>query len=112
MVPQEEVLVRVLRVLGLDVDEQRFNPQTELWLSMMGTLIEAIPDERRAPAVDGALRVLGDGLKASNVVPANDTDVLAELPVLSREESKKVNLALAAQERQRKRDAKLNDDHA
>lgn len=110
--PQADVLNRVLTVLGLDIAAARFEPQTDLWLSMMGTLIEAIPEGRRAPIVDSAIRVLGEGVRTSNVVPESDTDVLADISVLSREASKKANLTLAAQKRQRTKDAKPDDEHA
>ena len=63
--PQADVLGRVLRVLGVDLETSRFEPQTDLWLSMIGTLIEAIPERDRPPAVDGAIRVLAEGVRAA-----------------------------------------------
>lgn len=63
-VPQQEKLLPVLAVLGVDVDAPRFGERTELWLSMMGSLIEAIPTPRREPTVDRAIRVLADGIQS------------------------------------------------
>ncbi len=61
--PQAEILGRILRALGVETDSPEFSAQTELWLSMMGSLIEAIPEQRRAPAVNGAIRILADGVR-------------------------------------------------
>lgn len=57
-VPQAEVLKRVLDVVGYEVDEPEFEPQTETWLTVMGALIEAIPSSRRPQAADRAIRLL------------------------------------------------------
>lgn len=72
--PQAEILGRILRALGIEVDATEFGEQTELWLSMMGALIEAIPDGRRAPVVNNAIRVLSDGVRpvASEVATKKD----------------------------------------
>lgn len=67
-VPQLGVLVRVLGPLGVDIDGPRFNDQTESWLAMMGSLIEAIPTPRREPTVNSAIRVLADGIRGDNVI--------------------------------------------
>lgn len=68
VVPQEKSLRRLLEVLGVDLDNPSFEPQTELWLSTIGTLIEAIPESNRARTVNQVIHVLGDGLKASSNV--------------------------------------------
>jgi transcriptional regulator with XRE-family HTH domain len=68
--PQAKVLQRIYQVLGVDIEPVRFEDQTEIWLSMLGTLIEAVPIERRSRAVDGAVRAISDELLApSNVTP-------------------------------------------
>lgn len=81
-VPQAEVLARVLRVLGVDIDETAFDEQTELWLAMMGALIEAIPEPRREPAVHSAMRALSEGLKP-HVSAAPDTEDLHSVDLKS-----------------------------
>lgn len=63
--PQRDVLRRVLEVLGVDLDAPQFQEETTLWLTMIGTLIETIPQEERPPVVDAAIRVLSDGVRRS-----------------------------------------------
>lgn len=77
--PQAEILGRILRTLGVELDSPEFSEQTELWLSMMGSLIEAIPDGRRAPVVNSAIRVLADGVRegASEVATKKDVALAA-----------------------------------
>lgn len=79
--PQAGVLRRVLEVLGVDVDDTRYSDETELWLSMMGAMIEAIPAERRARSVDEAVRVLAGALRPSvggspDTEPTSDSEVI------------------------------------
>lgn len=74
-VPQAEVLGRVLAVLGVEVDGPQFEAQTDMWLTMMGTLIEAIPAETRPSVVNGAMRVLADGIRAGSEVEGKQSDV-------------------------------------
>jgi len=64
--PQTGKLTQVLAVLGVDLGEPQFDEQTQLWLSMMGTMIEAIPEPRRLQYVNAAIRKLSDGLKSEN----------------------------------------------
>ncbi|MCS6570285.1 helix-turn-helix domain-containing protein [Curtobacterium flaccumfaciens pv. flaccumfaciens] len=68
--PQLATLKRVLNVLGVNTDPVEFERQTEMWLATMGTLIEAIPEERRGKHVDLAIGDLADGVREtrSNVV--------------------------------------------
>jgi transcriptional regulator with XRE-family HTH domain len=49
--PQEDVLRRIFDVLGMPTDANTFEPQTEEWLAMLGSLIESIDEEHRQPAV-------------------------------------------------------------
>jgi transcriptional regulator with XRE-family HTH domain len=81
-IPQAEVLAKVLSVLGIEVNEPQFEVQTELWLTMMGTLIEAVPEVRREETVGTAMRVLSDGVRSTsnvrplrNVGPAQHTEL-------------------------------------
>ncbi|QHF24127.1 helix-turn-helix domain-containing protein [Rathayibacter sp. VKM Ac-2804] len=69
VVPQEDVLRRILDALGFEYAAPRFDRQTDLWLTMMGTLIEAIPETNRGPVVDRAIRVLADGIKSTGERP-------------------------------------------
>lgn len=81
--PQAEILGRILRALGIEMESPEFSEQTELWLSMMGSLIEAIPGSRRAPVVNSAIRVLADGVRegASEVGTKKDHALAAfDLP--------------------------------
>lgn len=68
--PQLATLKRVLNVLGVDTDPVEFEKQTQLWLTTMGSLIEAIPEDRRSKHVDIAIGDLADGVRDahSNVV--------------------------------------------
>ena len=66
--PQSDNLLKVLGVFGIFIDEHKFNSETELWLSMMGALIEAIPTDRRGKTVERAMRVLTDGVRAGAIV--------------------------------------------
>ncbi|MBT1542438.1 helix-turn-helix transcriptional regulator [Curtobacterium flaccumfaciens pv. flaccumfaciens] len=68
--PQLATLKRVLNALGVDTDPVQFEKQTEIWLATIGTLIEAIPEERRSKHVDTAIGDLADGVREtrSNVV--------------------------------------------
>lgn len=63
--PQLKTLKRVLNVLGVNTDPVEFERQTEMWLTTMGSLIEAIPEERRAKHVDIALSDLADGIRGT-----------------------------------------------
>lgn len=68
--PQLATLKRVLNVLGVDTDPVEFEKQTQMWLTTMGSLIEAIPEERRSKHVDIAIGDLADGVRGaqSNVI--------------------------------------------
>lgn len=66
-VPQSDKLVRILMHLGVDVFEARFQEDTEIWLTMMGTLIEAIPKPRRMPVVNDAIQVLARGIEGETL---------------------------------------------
>jgi transcriptional regulator with XRE-family HTH domain len=72
-IPQEDKLVRILGVLGVDVYAPEFGEQTDQWLSMIGTLIEAVPESRREPAVNAAMRELTAEIRA-NVAGAPDDE--------------------------------------
>lgn len=80
-VPQADNLAKVLGIFGL-TDGPEFDAQTESWLSMIGTLIEAIPASRREPAVAGVIRDLGREIQRSNVgdMPDDDVHVTPEGP--------------------------------
>ena len=68
--PHSDSILRVLRVFGIDAEEHRFSEQTELWLHVMGALIEAIPASRQHHTVNRAILVLSDGVSGnSNVTP-------------------------------------------
>lgn len=73
-VPQADNLAKVLRVFGL-TDDPDFEEQTESWLSMIGTLIEAIPHNRREPAVASVIRDLGREIQRGNVGGVTEDDV-------------------------------------
>lgn len=73
-VPQADNLAKVLGVFGL-ADGPDFEAQTEQWLSMIGTLIEAIPAQRREPAVSSVIRDLGREIQRSNVGDLTEDDI-------------------------------------
>lgn len=101
-VPQVDVLKRVLDVVGHEVDEPDFEAQTQTWLVMIGTLIEVIPEGRRARAVDGVIRRLG--LEARQP----DTD---DEPTMVEIDAKDV-YGLAAEGRRRRADVAAVDEEA
>jgi len=57
-VPQPEVLLKVLDAVGYETDSPQFEQQTEIWLTMIGTMIEAIPAGHRQTAADKVVRLL------------------------------------------------------
>lgn len=93
-VPQADVLKRVLEVVGHEVDEPEFEPQTQTWLVMIGTLIEAVPVPRRPQAVDAAIRRLALEVRHAD---GDDEPTMLEL-------SPEEVYGLAAEARQRRAD--------
>lgn len=71
-VPQGKTLAKVLTVLGVETEAVEFAEQTEQWLVTIGTLIESIPDARRASAVDESVRLLASHVR-TNVTPLRKT---------------------------------------
>lgn len=61
-VPQARVLTRIFDALGVEDGEVQFQPETEAWLSSMGTLIEMIPEVTRPKHVNRAIKGLAAGL--------------------------------------------------
>lgn len=106
-IPQQGVLFRILHVLGIDEESPQFESQTELWLSLIGTLIETIPEPKRGPAVDRVVRSLADDIKAGAAagVSANYEDEDFEV---SLDDVTKKDVALAA----KKGKKKVNEDAA
>lgn len=72
-VPQADNLARVIAVFGL-TDNPTFDTQTDNWLAMIGTLIEAIPEQRREPAVASVIRELGREIQRANVSGLTEDD--------------------------------------
>lgn len=72
-VPQARVLTRIFDALGQEDGELEFLPETQAWLSSMGTLIEMIPERTRPKHVNIAIKDLAAGISdtgdAENVVP-------------------------------------------
>ncbi len=70
-VPQARVLTRIFDALGQEDGELEFLPETQAWLSSMGTLIEMIPERTRPKHVNIAIADLAAGISDtgdSNVV--------------------------------------------
>lgn len=80
-VPRAKTLRRILEVLGVEVEGVSFDMETERWLVMFGTLIEAIPTTKRADAVNLALGTLASevGSKQDLNVSGMTDDELAQL---------------------------------
>ena len=76
--PQAGKLRLVLEALGVDLDVVEFDEQTQMWLSIMGNLIKAIPSDRRQKHVDQAIHELANGLadpdQYGNVTPIRPID--------------------------------------
>lgn len=99
-VPQADVLKRVLEVVGHEVDEPEFGPQTQTWLVMIGTLIEAVPALRRPRAVDAAIRRLALEVRYAD---GDDEPTMVEL-------SPEEIYGLAAEARKRRADVEAVDE--
>lgn len=68
--PQMKTLVRIYDALGVDIAPPEFEGQTQLWLAMLGALIEAVPEDRRSGAVDKAVVAITSEIgRRSNVTP-------------------------------------------
>jgi transcriptional regulator with XRE-family HTH domain len=61
-VPQARVLTRIFDALGQEDGELEFLPETQAWLSSMGTLIEMIPEQTRPKHVNIAIKDLAAGI--------------------------------------------------
>lgn len=61
-VPQARVLIRIFDALGVEDGSVQFQPETEAWLTSMGTLIEMIPEVTRPKHRKRALEGLAAGL--------------------------------------------------
>lgn len=101
-VPQADVLKRVLDVVGYEVDEPEFAPQTQTWLVMIGTLIETVPESRRPQAVDMTIRRLA--LEARHT-EADDEPTMIEVAAQD-------VYGLAAEGRRRRADIAAVDEEA
>lgn len=77
--PQLRTLRRIYQVLGVDIEPTTFEAQTEVWLGILGTLIESVPAARRPRAVDGAIRALANEITPSNVTEVQFGDVRGSL---------------------------------
>lgn len=100
-VPQMDVLKRVLDVVGYEVDEPEFEPQTETWLVILGTLIEAVPATRRPQAVDRTIRRLA--LEARQSQADDDEPSMVEIDAAA-------VYGLAAEGRKRRADVAAADE--
>jgi transcriptional regulator with XRE-family HTH domain len=69
-IPHREILIKLYQALGIEIEGKVFQTQTQMWLTAMGALIEAVPIARRAPLVDQAMQVLSVG-----AVPIKPIDV-------------------------------------
>lgn len=79
-VPQADVLTRIFDALGQEDGETEFLPETEVWLSSMGTLIEMIPEQTRPKHVGIAIRDLAAGIGDTGDV---DNDNVTPFPSVS-----------------------------
>lgn len=65
--PQAGVLERILNTLGVSTETIGFDSETDLWLTMIGTLIEQLPTEVRAQSIDRVVRSLAHDIKNASV---------------------------------------------
>lgn len=105
-VPQHAVLDRILDVLGIKPYETAFSPETEMWLGVIGGILEAIPEDGRNVAGQRAASVVTEELARYAARP-NVGDV-TEDDVHVTPEGPRAGYALAAK-RGRK---KANEPHA
>lgn len=79
--PQAGVLERILNTLGVSTETISFESETDLWLTMIGTLIEQLPAELRPQSVDRVVRSLAHDIKnaPANVTPVHQDAVVTPL---------------------------------
>lgn len=65
-VPQDGILRKVLRALGIQPTSGGHASDTEMWLGIMGGILDALPVERRPAAGQAAVAVLTDALAQSS----------------------------------------------
>lgn len=66
-VPQDQVLRSILEVLGVSDEQVIFEESTRTWLVTVGTLIEALPAERRQRAMIKTVNLLSDEIRRSSI---------------------------------------------
>lgn len=76
-VPQARVLTRIFDALGQEDGELEFLPETQAWLSSMGTLIEMIPERTRPKHVNIAIKDLAAGISDTG-----DDDNVVQFPTV------------------------------
>lgn len=72
-VPQEATLLRILDVLGIEVNVNEYSDDTNMWLGIIGGMLEQIPAARRGRAGQAAVTVVATEL--SNVSGTDDDDL-------------------------------------
>lgn len=88
-VPQAGVLSRVLEVLGINAAPSGNSQDTEMWLGLLGGMLEQLPTPNRNKAGQEAVQVVASELARV----ANGIDVppsVEDLPVMSRQEEQRL----------------------
>ncbi len=70
-VPQIENLRRIYEVLGIELTPFEFSEETQQWLTIVGGILDSLPEERLADAGRAAVSVVTEHLQAavrSNVI--------------------------------------------
>jgi len=59
-VPQAENLARILDALGIDTSGNGYSSDTDMWLGIIGGMLETLPPMRREPGGRDPARINGD----------------------------------------------------
>lgn len=76
LIPQGGTLQRILDVLGVSTDtEPQFDRDTEMWMGMVGGMLQALPIDRRNRAGQAAVNAVAEELTGNaNVLRVTEDD--------------------------------------
>lgn len=75
LVPQAGTLQRILDALGIDTAEHTLDHDTQTWVGMIGGMLQALPDERRARAGQAAVNAIAAEASRPNVGDVTEDDI-------------------------------------
>lgn len=76
LVPQAGTLQRILDALGIDTsDDSSLDRDTQTWVGMIGGMLQALPDDRRARAGQAAVNAIAEEASRPNVRDVDEDDI-------------------------------------